>query len=142
MVKILAVDPGVTTGMATFDTETKKWRRWQIGPEDHHELLWDEMREVDELVCEDFNFRPNPNRRKVILKSVEYIGVMKLYSSGHGAPLRIQLPSQAKGLWTDDKLKKLGLWEPSLKHAMDATRHMLYYLVVWRKDSSWLQMLK
>jgi hypothetical protein len=34
-----------------------------------------------------------------------------------------------KGFVSDDKIKRAGLWYTGNKHAMDATRHLLYALV-------------
>lgn len=144
MTRILAIDPGTTTGLAVYHTTEDRWELAQIGPEPHHLALYRLCCNADEIVCEDFNFRPNPGRRKIVLDSKEYIGIAKLASEQYDIPLRMQLPSQAKGLWSDDKLKALDRWFAgnSYKHAMDATRHMLYYLTVWKKDNTFVMRLK
>lgn len=147
MTRILAIDPGTTTGLAVYLPERKVIETRQIGPEDHHEVLYKLCYQSDEIVCEDFNFRPNPGRRKIVLDSKEYIGVVKLVNQQYGIPYRLQQPSQAKNLWDDKKLKALRLngsplWSPGNPHAMDALRHLLYYLTVWKKDHSWVNQLK
>jgi hypothetical protein len=77
------------------------------------------------------------------LKSVEYIGVIRLYAAEHiGVSLHMQTPAQAKNLWTDDKLRKLDLYHRSSPHIRDATRHMLYFLTVTRNNRRWVNLLR
>ena len=99
MTRILAIDPGTTTGLAVYHTTQHKIELKQVGPEDHHKYLYKLCSQSDEVVCEDFNFRPNPGRRKIVLDSKEYIGIVKLANQVYGTPYRLQLPSQAKGLY-------------------------------------------
>lgn len=143
MSTIIALDPGVTTGVALFDTTCPSTppRSWQIGPEDHHLTLWELFRRSapDIIVYERFNYQ---RRDKVVLTSVEYIGLVKLWQQSRGIKIYLQTSSQAMNLWTDEKLKKLGLYKPAMPHAMDAVRHLLYYLVITANDQSWLQLLR
>jgi hypothetical protein len=122
------------------------WDRGQIGPEDHYSRLYKflGMQQTDEfvLIYESFEFR-NLDRRErdnINLISREYIGVIKLFAEARmlGRPdqrLIRQKAADAKGFIPDKgamankKLKDAGLWYPNSKHAMDATRHLLYYLV-------------
>lgn len=142
MTRILAIDPGTTTGLAVYLTSRDKWQIQQVGPEPHHKYIFDLCVKSDMVICEDFNFRPNPGRRKIVLDSKEYIGVVKLAHEMYGTPYRLQLPSQAKGLFDDKKVKALNLWSPGKPHAMDAVRHLLYYRVVWNKERAILDDLK
>jgi hypothetical protein len=136
--KIVGIDPGVTTGISVYDSEVVdlKWR-WQfeqLGPEEHHDTLFWFLKNVDPniIVCEKFD-----NRGKMAADLIprEYIGVIKAsYQASliakRPVELVMQSPSQAKGFWTNDKLKACSLWKGTgLKHAMDATRHVLYYLM-------------
>lgn len=127
--KVVALDPGTTTGIAVFDDYNEgetEWERTQLGPQAHHLQLFDHLcyHDPDIVVCESFIFQP---RRKVILDSVEYIGVAKLWCEDEKKPLKLQTPAQGKAFWTDDKIRSLGLWQASRPHAMDATRHLLFY---------------
>lgn len=140
---LLALDPGTTTGYCVY--EQGSFVFGQIGPEMHHKPLWALMKgtEPTTIICEDFTFRPNPNRRKVVLDSKEYIGVVKLYGSAYDVPVKMQMASQAKGFWGEDnRIRKLGLWQPGQRHAMDALRHMLYYLSFDLNDNRFLLQLK
>jgi len=139
MASILALDPGVTTGWATYkedgDVVTGQFKGT------HHQF-WTLLSKFapDVIVFEGFVYQ---RRHKVVLYPVEVIGIIKLYAEVKKViELQQQTASQAKNLWTMDKLKKLGLWKEAQVHAMDATRHLLYYLVVTRGDRSWLENLR
>jgi len=131
-VKIIALDPGGTTGIASTMIDTNRGKcgviatRQMVG--DHHTKLYrfliSEAPSV--VVCENFVYQ---NRmKKVALDSVEYIGVAKLYCQMTKTAYRGQMAGSAKALWTDDKIKQLGLWEKGQQHAMDAVRHLLLFV--------------
>lgn len=117
----------------------------QIGPEEHHKNLWDFLTiNVDSrsiLVCESFEFRqhlnPDKAKMKVELISKEYIGLAKLFCELIDVPIYFQTASTAKNFIPDKgpqsnvKLKQLGVYKPITTHvhAMDAMRHLLYYMV-------------
>lgn len=140
--KILALDPGGTTGWATLDSFNALDMRWncgQIGPDEHHTELYDFLGFQQEkdfvVVCERFEYR-NQSRAGLDLISKEYIGVTKLFHQKRmqffGQALVFQNASQAvgdKSIVQDRHVKKLGLWYPNARHAMDATRHLLYYVI-------------
>src|SRR4051812_12177127 len=134
--KVLALDPGGTTGWAHYDAITSVWTRDQIVGKEHHHQLWELLCtwQPDVLIYERFMYQRRELDKGVSLNTDahEYIGVAKLWV-GTGnlqeVQLIVQSPHQRK-IWTDDKLKGLGLWIPGLSHAMDATRHLFYYLVV------------
>jgi hypothetical protein len=101
---------------------------------EHHQTLYDMLVQAspDVVITESFTYR---RQDYAILTSVEYIGVAKLYCQEREMPLVQQPPSAAKALWTNDKIKRLGLWRPNERHAMDALRHLLYYVTVTMKDN-------
>jgi hypothetical protein len=101
----------------------------------------------DVIICETFQYRQRVAggiRMKVELDSVEYIGVIKLWEQKRHRKFGIQTqmvwqpPSVCNGnrLITDEFIKKLGLWVPGQRHAMDAREHLIYYLITeeGRKD--------
>jgi hypothetical protein len=45
----------------------------------------------------------------------------------------MMMAQQAKAFWTDEKLKLVGLYEPGMKHARDALRHLLYLICFGKK---------
>jgi hypothetical protein len=147
--RVISFDPGGTTGVAALvlDTFTQPeiptgdvskwmdttvgWHVDHIGPESHHVPLWfllEQFRPTS-VVCESFEFRQGKQRAGIVLDSKEYIGVIKLWCALNKVPLIMQTAATGKGFVTDEKIKALDLWVPGKKHAMDAMRHLITYLV-------------
>jgi hypothetical protein len=141
---VVALDPGGTTGVAILDEP--QIHRDQVDTSSPNALrdIWDilNMTDPEDIVMERFQFRYGGGRSKVVLTPVEVIGVVKLYCAMKDIALYEQTPAQAKKLITDDKIRKLGLWVPGQPHAMDATRHLLYHLIVTRREKRWLEQLR
>lgn len=145
--KIIGIDPGGTTGIATYTTtqSSRLFRRIQLGPHEHHIELYDYLisEGPDLIVCERFDYRPKQGHAD--LDPVEYIGIVKLYEQRreyHGIPVKVFFQQQLahdKGLWTDDKLKVIGLHLPNKPHANDATRQVLYYVTNHMNDPYWVE---
>ena len=167
-IHLLALDPGGTTGWATFEGEYKRignlgqpestwlpvfignpvWTCGQFGPEDHHTELYKfayyELCEDEGsvLISESFEYRNNsPTGLELISK--EYIGIAKLVAKSLRIPYVEQSASQGKvrdkntAFVKPSNLKKLGFWQPSNPHAMDALGHLIYYLVnknIYKKE--------
>lgn len=154
--RVLAFDPGGTTGWAYCehkvgdDPSILEWHHGQIGPHEHHDELWDHINSYAfglndgpalQIVYESFEFRQHINKEHaktgVELISKEYIGIIKLWwqQNSHMPEPYSQTASNAKGLIPDkgpqanEKLKQLGLYVPAMKHANDAYRHLLKYMV-------------
>lgn len=144
--RLVAIDPGETTGLAfqNFEGEVRLWHWSQIGPQPHHDMLYCMLEEFkpDFIICERFTYQ---KRDKVVLTSVEYIGIAQLYLQRHKTEVKgfqLQTASQAKDFWTDSKLQTLDLWQPNQPHACDATRHMLYFVTNTIRDKYWIQKLR
>lgn len=148
---ILALDPGGTTGWASFQCD-QIWnpidevfeyvgRQWTCGqldlrPEDHHLTLYNLLGHfhVDKymIVCERFDYR-NKSRPGLELISREYIGVTRLFCQDRRIPLALQEASQGKitdkSFVKKENLQRLALWTPGWGHAMDAYGHLLWYMI-------------
>lgn len=137
--RILAVDPGRTTGLALAIDGELEWQTQDVGYHSLDILL--DRTVPDVLVVERFLYQ---RREKVDLTPVEMIGICKLYAEINGKLVEYheQTPAQAKKFWTDKKLREAGVWIPSSPHAMDATRHLLYYLSFTLKDPRWIERLR
>lgn len=149
--KILALDPGGSTGYAQYDSERRSWLQGTLRGEHHIALMNLLMSDNwDVVIYERFLYQRRELDAGVslVLDSVEYIGVIKLYhqsiTAAHGMvekssdsglhlvqftvpELVMQAPSSMQ-LWDDRKLKAAGLYTTDSPHARDATRHLLYYL--------------
>lgn len=137
---VIALDPGITTGVALYTDWPNKYVKTDQLKEFHEGFFNYLVRnKPTEIVYESFIYQ---RRNKVELYPVEVIGVIKLYAQTYNIPLFVQSASQAKGFMTDDKIKKMGLWVRGQKHGMDALRHLLYHLIITKGDKSWLDPLK
>ena len=137
--RIIALDPGGTTGWALADIEEGghiEFKHDMLERMNHHKELHDTLEsfEPDIIVCESFEYR-NANRPGLELISVEYIGVMKLFAETSGTPYVMQKAAQGKirdkptAFVKPDNLKRLSLYHPNQVHAMDAYGHLLYYII-------------
>lgn len=129
-VKILAIDPGKTTGFALWGGADDIIRplSGQVGPKiDLYRVVLEAQPDV--VVCEDFT--PRPGAHSVQKDALHVIGGLEaLILVGEiDAALHLQSPGQAKAFGTDDKLRRLGWWVKGQDHARDALRHLLTWLV-------------
>jgi hypothetical protein len=146
-VKVIAIDPGGTTGWATFEVEALRstgevhWRGktvakcfddgGQLNQPNHHALLWELLvsQGADYVICERFEHRNNDFTELI---SLEYIGVVKAYAQRFRVNLIMQGAHQAfnfndRGM----KLDRLGLTLTPYKKWKDANaarKHLVYYL--------------
>lgn len=147
-VRILSFDPGGTTGWALYDPEVGTgYNQGQMGPQEHHEQLYGflELQHTYDLhvVCESFEYRKNePRRDNIVLVSLEYIGVIKLFCAERNVTLKMQTASYGKAFWSDDNLKKVELYWKGHPHANDAMRHLLAYQTFTLGDKRILTRLK
>ena len=131
----MALDPGGTTGWAYFNPAWSGVECGQILGQ-HHMRLYEKLEELQPqlIVSESFQFRQFEgfDKSKVVLDSVEYIGIVKLYAQIERVSLVFQTASTAKHFVADLKLRRMGWYKPTagMVHARDALRHLLYYLVV------------
>ena len=133
--KIVAFDPGKTTGVAVLREgplmDEPVISTYQIVElEDvasiaHHSNM---------VIFEGFRQR---HVHGLEYDTVERIGVIKLKASKWVE----QQPSQ-KQFWTRAKIMELGLWKPGQPHAMDALRHLLYYLTFTEKRERYIHALE
>jgi len=138
--RIISLDPGGSTGWAMRDKDGGI-SHGTFGPEEHHVELWSflDFNTPAVIVCERFVYQRRELDKGVSLRldSMEYIGLVKLFlglrMSTQGE-LVLQTPSQAKHMWSDENLKRLGLWGKT-PHSRDALRHLLYYLCVNADES-------
>lgn len=143
--RVLCIDPGKTTGLA--------WMRQQGGeifldssveasPEEIIDLIrptlkdWKPLAEGQpplRLVIEKFTINAQTAQKsQEAAWALETIGAVKQAARDAGYPLAAicyQMPSEAKSSFTNEKLKKIGLWHRGGGgHALDAIRHGALYL--------------
>ena len=151
LLKVVSIDPGVTTGLAIHEVHeggvNPEWLMSELGPDKHHKTLWDFFTSVlpDVIVCERFDYQNvthmGAEMPGIRLESREYIGICELYTQMFSTCTLAMSPRTNKGkkaFFSPDKLKALGLYRaPSgRQHMNDATAHLLHYVVftLGRKD--------
>lgn len=143
MKTIVSVDPGKKSGISTFTYE--KGRNPELVEsgeymmEDYHLPILSSIRSAKELandiviVCERFTINAQTVKNSQAPFSLEQIGILKylVYSEGlDHEKIVFQSPSDAKRMFPNDALKKLGYWHRGGEgHALDAVRHGLLHTV-------------
>lgn len=155
--QLISFDPGGATGVAIclFDGQEFHIDATTIWRPEHHQGIQDEILEAVivsgdlgalTVITEGFEFRQGTQQRRGLeLISREYIGVMKLTCNQNGVPLIQQKPAHALSFMDDEKLKRCGELRTPLhenRHANDALRHLLFYLINTQKSSYWRDKLK
>ncbi len=136
---VLALDPGETTGWAKFSATPEQavledygqTKTWPIvdGVSGISELLQQhtptilviESYRVYEWKVEDHSWSSVP--------TLQLIGCIKTLSIQHNKPVYEQTAQIAKNFCTDERLKLWGMYPKGLRHARDAIRHGIYYLL-------------
>lgn len=138
--RILAVDPGKTTGWAFLNTNAYDYHKSpaivilpQVGEYEWYEFLeryedWLYSGKIDVTVSESFIISRETLKKTRQNYSLEAIGVMRYMSQRKGREFVLQAPSVAKSFATKEKLDKLGWWPKGQDHAQDASRHLLTYV--------------
>jgi hypothetical protein len=145
---VLAVDPGKASGIALFafiDGEEPELMWSGEYQQDEYakpirQALGDSMmRNIPiEIACERFTINAQTVKNAQAPYSLEQIGILKqcLMDLGMKADdIYMQAPSDAKALFPNQALKKLGYWHRGGEgHALDAIRHGLLRLAKsgWR----------
>jgi hypothetical protein len=142
---VIGIDPGGTTGVATWFAPTNTFATFQYPDCDKDEGLHSLIvnmgslikhgepflnQEAVHVVLERFEDRLDERfRTKIDFTAAEVIGALREWAFPLRPVVRLMRSgaSMGKGFWDDDKIKKLGLWVPGQRHAMDAMRHLLRY---------------
>ena len=136
--RILAIDPGLLTGMCAFtytpgEEPVLEWSRELTEAEFAVPVRWElENFPHVEVVSERFTITAQTAKKSQSPYSLELIGVTKqcLRDVGRDASdLKLQNPSDAMSLFPNKALKKLEYWHVGGQgHALDSIRHGLLYL--------------
>lgn len=130
MAYIMAIDPGKMTGWARLITPNA----FSSGEQPLENVLHFIFETLEQgfkptLICEDFIVTTQTIKKTRQSWSTEGIGVLKFFAREFGVNLTMQTPASAKSFSTNEKLKRLGWWNPGKGHANDAARHLLVYSI-------------
>jgi len=124
----MAIDPGVTCGFASTGpmmSDLKVFQKKFIMHDDFIEVINEFYPDI--LVIEKFVMT---HRDKTDFTAIEYIGLGRWFAQRRKIPFVLQTPGLGKGYFTNDKLKRLGVYVPGKPHAMDATRHLYQFMIL------------
>jgi hypothetical protein len=144
--RLLALDPGETTGYAVFQGQPETGYDWlaidqiKTWPEhDAYSNIWMLLQsEKPSLVVNEsyriYDWKSDDHKWSQV-NTVQVIGCIwtlcfhyEIQRAGE------QSAQNAKGFWTDERLKEFGLYFPAIRHGRDATRHALHYLCFGQKS--------
>lgn len=129
--RLLAIDPGETTGWAVFDagqlydcSQLPTMRVEMIEP-----LIT--ISQPSHVICERYVVYPGKGDDHVLdaLHTPQLIGAIKLICAQLAIPVLEQGAGHAKGFMTDKRLREWGYYQKSQKHANDAVRHGCFGLL-------------
>lgn len=141
--KVLAIDPGETTGYVIANVEDKKtFQILEQGEKIHFDKsrdkeprlleLYNWLKEVDPDILIIENFKLYAHKASAQIGSefipVQLIAIAKFWAEKNKKPYHLQMASQAKGFVNDEKLKFKNLYYKGYKHSRDAMRHLIYFL--------------
>lgn len=109
----------------------EEWTCGQLGPEDHADELLTllELNHTAEYQVIVERFVPRPGKIGAKLEPApRYITIAEMFCKERGLEMHLQNVGQVKPFVKDANIKKLGLWTPSQRHAMDGMRHLLFWL--------------
>lgn len=142
---VVWLDPGMTTGIATYDFYWHEFKSMQYlfqesGSWLDNTLSWSKIDHGRQIAIgwEQY-LNVGGARSGTASYSYEMIGVARYLAVKHGAHLLQAQPSSARKLGSDDKLQKLGWYTPGKRHANDAANHCLAFLLRERKLPAQLQ---
>lgn len=139
---VLAVDPGKLSGitLVTFEGETVEVIfSGEYDFRHYHEPILEALKLAAlagcqlSVVCERFVINAQTAKNSQAPFSLEQIGVLKyiLLTSGIDPDtIVLQSPVDAKKMFPNEALKKIGVWHRGGEgHALDAMRHAMLFLV-------------
>jgi hypothetical protein len=134
-IRVLALDPGETTGYAIFrgvellEVGQLKTTMMPLAAVRISEFLTEVF--PDKLVIEDYRVYKwkTDSHAWAELHTPRLIGAVEYIAHTRSLPMVKQSAQVGKGFCTDDRLKEWGFYKPALRHGNDATRHACQYLM-------------
>jgi hypothetical protein len=130
----LCLDPGHTTGYAVFNNRVLI-DSGQIATKPDDYASWNsfliEYKKVSHIIIEDYKIYSNKTdiHANADLWVPNLIGAAGLFAVQNSIPVTKQMASLVKPFCTDDKLKIWYMFDRGKRHANDAIRHGVYWLI-------------
>lgn len=140
---VLAVDPGKASGIALFSfidgNDPELLWSGEYQQDEYAKPIREAFKDAEryvlplEVACERFTINAQTVKNSQSPYSLEQIGILKqcMLDAGRQADdIYMQAPADAKAMFPNEALKKLGYWHRGGEgHALDAIRHGLLRLV-------------
>ena len=131
VVSVLAVDPGLRSGMAYWSCPGG-FRSVIVDPEDTMDFMeaWaNDHGPGGALVVESYRITVETGKKSQQHWPLELIGVARYLARVNRLLFVEQTPANAKQFCPDARLRQIGFWTPGVEdHARDAARHLALYL--------------
>lgn len=132
--RILGIDPGGTTGLASWNDGTWDVRQLPAAEVPAYTREWISWPWAEELhvVCERFV----PSSRALTFQpdALELIGYTRYLCQEKGISFTLQSPAPAKKLFPNPTLKTIGAYKQSTPHGLDAARHIALWMHSHQSD--------
>lgn len=137
---IIAIDPGLKTGICRFDWDGENepvlvWSK-EIDMHELAPIIREELASYDDLefAVERFTINAQTAKKTQAPYSLELIGVIKQcirdVNRDPDTDMTLQQPADAMNMFPNAALKKLEYWHRGgAGHALDSIRHGLLYMV-------------
>ena len=137
---LLAIDPGETTGVAVWDPSKQAILLLQVNTKDIGHgfdalfgiinFLVSDRPSLAHVRYEDYRVYGHMTSQHAFnnLHTARVIGAIEVACHLAQVTCDNVLAIHAKTFWTDQKLKMAEVYNPGLKHARDAQRHLLRYM--------------
>lgn len=127
--RMVAVDPGKTTGFAFYDDEPDRVAPQQEPLNKALDIIWSELGNLDRIVVERFTVTERTIKLARDNTALYGVGTLSWFAWHADVQFVLQQPADAKRLITDVRLRRLGWYRSTVGgHANDAARHLAYNL--------------
>ena len=127
---VVAVDPGVTTGLAwVTGRDDRSFHSIQVTEHEMYHWFDTNSASIKHVQCEAFTINAATIRKTVVYDSLYLIGYLRYCSHRDGWALAFTKPADVMSSFPDVALKRASMHTPGLGHANDAARHLAHYMV-------------
>jgi hypothetical protein len=133
--RIIGLDPGQTTGACLFQgsilLDARQIESGLMPQAAENVGAYIYHNKPDIVVMENYKVYEwkTKDHAWASLHTPRLIGALEYFCYAFHFPLVKQMAQMPKGFCTDDKLQKWGYWKPGQRHARDAIRHAVYYML-------------
>lgn len=134
--RVMAIDPGPSTGIALWDTDDELPWATTLQRHEAEDFIVEKIAKqaVHLVICEEFVITAGTAKKgRMGSESIEMIGVVKYFCRECDVELKFGRPSDAMKFATNEKLKRIGWYQTGPEHARDALRHLLTWAALNRK---------